>query len=239
MSFPPLETLSTILPPLSLYFANIDTNLTSATKPFLTSILKLLEHLASYMTLAFSICYLPPVRFNTGEIYRGTSALFSSGKAFSFSMGWICNTKHLKGSENHSVLTDSLQPHRLYRPWISPGQNTGVGSLSLLQGIFPTQGLNLGLPHCRRILYQLSYRGSPRILEWVAYPFSNRSSRPRNGTRVSWIAGGFFTNWAIQEALKGSKLKLNSFFKASIKFFLAFLFSFFLKFFTLYWSIAS
>ena len=50
-------------------------------------------------------------------------------------------------------------------------QNTGVGSLSLLQGIFPTQGSNPGFPHCRRILYQLSHKGSPRILEWVAYPF--------------------------------------------------------------------
>ena len=46
-------------------------------------------------------------------------------------------------------------------PWNSPGQNTGVGSLSLLQGIFPTQGSNPGLPHCRRILYQLSHKGSP------------------------------------------------------------------------------
>ena len=55
-------------------------------------------------------------------------------------------------------------------PWNSPGQNTGVGSLSLLQGIFPTQGSNLGLLPCRRILYQLSHKGSPRILEWVAYP---------------------------------------------------------------------
>ena len=45
--------------------------------------------------------------------------------------------------------------HELYNPWDSPGQNTGVGSLSLLQGIFPTQGSNPGLPHCRRILYQL------------------------------------------------------------------------------------
>jgi len=53
-------------------------------------------------------------------------------------------------------------------PWNSPGQNTGVGSLSLLQGIFPTQGSNPGLPHCRWILYQLSHKGSPRILEWVA-----------------------------------------------------------------------
>ena len=78
----------------------------------------------------------------------------------------------------------------------------GVGSLSFLQGIFPTQGLNPGLPHCRWILYQLSHKGSPRILEWVAYPFSSRSSRPRNRTGVSCIAAGFFTNWAVREALK-------------------------------------
>ena len=54
-----------------------------------------------------------------------------------------------------------MRPHGLYSPWNSPGQNTGVGSLSLLQGIFPTQGSNPGLPHCRRILYQLSHKGSP------------------------------------------------------------------------------
>ena len=82
----------------------------------------------------------------------------------------------------------------------SPGQNTGVGSLFLLQGTFPTQGLNPGLPHCRWILYQLSHKGSPRILEWVAYPFSSRSSWPRNRIRVSCIVGGFFTNWAMREA---------------------------------------
>ena len=74
-------------------------------------------------------------------------------------------------------------------------------SLSLLQGIFPTQGSNPGLWHCRRILYQLSHKGSPRILEWVAYPFSRGFSWPRNWTGVSCIAGGFFTNWAIREAL--------------------------------------
>ena len=84
-----------------------------------------------------------------------------------------------------------------YSPWNSPGQNTGVDSLSLLQEIFPTQGSNPGLLHCRRILYQLSHEGSPRILEWVAYPFSSGSSQPRNWTGVSCIAGGFFTNWAI------------------------------------------
>ena len=64
-------------------------------------------------------------------------------------------------SESHSVVSDSLRPHGLYSPWNSPVQNTGVGSLSLLQGLFPTQGLNSGLPHYRRILYQLSYQGSP------------------------------------------------------------------------------
>ena len=53
--------------------------------------------------------------------------------------------------------------HRLYSPWNSPGQNTGLGSPSLLQGIFPTQGSNPGLPHCRRILYKLSHKGSPRF----------------------------------------------------------------------------
>ena len=59
------------------------------------------------------------------------------------------------------VASDSLWPHWLYSPWNSPGQNTGVGSLSLLHRIFPTQGLNSGLLHCRQILYQLSHKGSP------------------------------------------------------------------------------
>ena len=68
---------------------------------------------------------------------------------------------------NHLVISDSLQPHGLYSPWNSPGQNTGVDSLSLLQGIFPTQGMNARLPHCGQNLYQLSHQGSPRILERV------------------------------------------------------------------------
>ena len=146
-------------------------------------------------------------------------------------------------AQSHSVVSNCLWPHGLSSPWNSPGQNTGVGScsllqqiflnqgsnpglqprsptlqvdslpseppenpkntgvgrLSLLQGIFPTQELNWGLLHCRQILYQLSHRGSPRILEWVAYPFSSRSSRPRSWTRVSWTAGGFLTNWATRE----------------------------------------
>ena len=97
-------------------------------------------------------------------------------------------------SESRSVMSNYLQPHELYSPWNSPGQNTGEGSLSLLQGMFPTQGLNPGLLHCRQVLYQLNHKGSSRILEWVAYPFSRGSSQPRNRTRVSCIAGGFFTN---------------------------------------------
>ena len=84
--------------------------------------------------------------------------------------------------------------------WNSLGQNIGAGSLSLLQGTFPAQGLNPGLLHCGRILCQLSHKGSSRILEWVAYPFSCGSSQPRNQTGVSCFAGRFFTNWAIREA---------------------------------------
>ena len=74
----------------------------------------------------------------------------------------------------------------------SPDKNTRVGCLALLYGIFLTQGSYPGLPKCRQILYQLSYQGCPRILEWVAYPFSRGSSRPRNQTGVSCIAGKFF-----------------------------------------------
>ena len=104
-------------------------------------------------------------------------------------------------SKSCSVVSDSLSGYGLYSSWNSPGQNTGVGSLSLLQGIFPTQGSNPGLPHCRRILCQLSHKESPRILEWVVDSFSSRSSQPRNWIEVSCIVGGFFTNWAIREAL--------------------------------------
>ena len=66
---------------------------------------------------------------------------------------------HLKVEVVQSCPT--LRPLGLYSPWNSPGQNTGVGSLSLLQWIFLTQGSNQGLLHCRQILYQLSYQRSP------------------------------------------------------------------------------
>ena len=94
-----------------------------------------------------------------------------------------------------------LRSQGSYSLWNCTGHNNRVGRASLLQGIFPTQRSNPGLPYCRLILYQLSHKGSPRILEWVAYPFPSRSSQPRNWTGFSCTADGFFTNWAIREAL--------------------------------------
>ena len=123
-----------------------------------------------------------------------------------------------------------LQPTRLLCPWNSLGKNTGVGGHFLLQRIFPTQGSNLSLLHCRWILTTEppgkpsytryisslftivspighSLSGSSvhgilqaRILEWVAILFSRGSSQPRDRTWVSCIAGGFFTTRAISES---------------------------------------
>ena len=90
-------------------------------------------------------------------------------------------------------MSNSFWPHGLYSPYC-PGQNTGVGNLSLLQVIFPTQGSNPGLPHCRQIVYQVSHKRSPGILEWVAYHFSSGSSWPWNQIGVSCIAGRFLSN---------------------------------------------
>ena len=90
--------------------------------------------------------------------------------------------------ESRSVVSHSLWLHGLCSPWNSSGQNTGVGSFSLLWEIFPTHGSNPGLPHCRWILYQLNHKGSPRILEWVVYSFSSGSSRHKSQTRVSCTA---------------------------------------------------
>ena len=131
----------------------------------------------------------PPGSFVRGILQAGILELV----AISFSLGpWV--------TESCSVMSDSLGPYELYSPWNSPSQNTGAGSLSLLQGIFPTQESNPGLSHCRQILYQLSHKGSPRILERVAYPFSSGSFRPRNRTGVSCTTDVFFANWAVREA---------------------------------------
>ena len=83
-----------------------------------------------------------------------------SEKASSFSYSWRTLSSQVKVKVAQSCLA-LCGPHRLYSPWNSPGQNTGVGSFSLLQGIFPTQGSNPDLPHCRWIHYQLSHKGSP------------------------------------------------------------------------------
>ena len=101
----------------------------------------------------------------------------------------------VKVTQSCLTIFDSMDP---YSPCNSLGQNTGVGSLSLLQGVFLTQGSNPGLPHWRQILYQLSHNRSSRTLEWVAYPFSSGSSPPRNRTWVSCITGGFFTSRPIK-----------------------------------------
>ena len=94
---------------------------------------------------------------------------------------------------NYSLLGSSVSGD-------SPGKNTGVGCHALLQGIFPTQGSNLGLLHCRQILYWLNHQRSPRIQESVAYAFSRWSSWPRNRAMISCIADGFFTSRATSEA---------------------------------------
>ena len=138
----------------------------------------------------------------TSESFKLLSHRLSQlAKGFWESQGGILQQIHTQPKveavkECRSVMSDFLQPHGLHSPWDSPGQTIGVDSLSLLQGIFPTQRSNPGLPHCRQILCQLSHKGSPWILEWVAYPFSSRSWGPLH-------CGGFFTNWAIREANRG------------------------------------
>ena len=86
-----------------------------------------------------------------------------------------------KKSESLLVVSDSLWhrgllPSKLLCPGKSPGKDAGVDCHFLLQVIFLTQASNPGLLHCRQILYHMSYQGSPRILGWVAYPFSRKTS---------------------------------------------------------------
>ena len=82
-------------------------------------------------------------------------------------------------------------PHRLYSPWNSPDQNPGVGTCSLPQGIFPTQGSNPGLEHCRRILYQLSHQGSPNVIKvcpkyYVVYAYMLKKKKKKTNNILSW-----------------------------------------------------
>ena len=89
---------------------------------------------------------------------------------------------------------DSLQPHGLYSPWNSPSQNTAVGSLSLLQGIFPSQGSNPGLPHCRRILYRLNHQKIYCVV-WVLFTFWILNPYQTIICNYLLPFGGFLVSW--------------------------------------------
>ena len=118
-------------------------------------------HLYVYLDSLLTFCPCPRSGGGSGNVHSslGGHPHFPSSAGALF-----LNFSFLPESESQSVMSDSLQPHGLYSPWNSPGQNTGVGSLSLLQGIYLTPGSNPGLPHYRQILYQLSHLGSPSCL---------------------------------------------------------------------------
>ena len=101
---------------------------------------------------------------------------------------------------SHSVVSNSLGPHGAHQAPLSVGILQASGLPCPSPGDLLNPGIELRSLHCRQILYHLSHQGSPRTLEWVAYPFSRGSFWPRNLTRVSCIAGGFFTSWATREA---------------------------------------
>ena len=92
-------------------------------------------------------------------------------------MNWI---------ESLPVISDTLTPHGLYSSWNSPGQNAGMGSLCLLQGIFPTQGSNPGLPHCRWILYQLNHKESSDPKNSWQTTSALRQKKKLSWGRVAW-----------------------------------------------------
>ena len=119
-------------------------------------------------------------RFNSFWIFRCSK---KPGLNLTTNKQGFNQTNKVEVSQPCPTLCDPMNytVHEFSRP------DPGVGSLSLIQGIFPTQGSNPGLLYCRQILYQLIHKGSPRILEWVAYPFSSGSSWPKNRTRVAWV----------------------------------------------------
>ena len=85
------------------------------------------------------------------------------------SVSVVCQWDERVKCDSRSVVSDSLWPCGLLCPLNTPGQNTGVDSLSLLQGIFPTQESNPDLPHCRWIPYHLSHQGSPSEMNKYLY----------------------------------------------------------------------
>ena len=161
---------------------------------------------------------------NRTEWLHCTSLLINEHVAFTFhfpkcveisspsvSFSPFCLSWWVSERESRSVMSDSLRPPGLYSPWNSPGQNTRVGSLSLLQGIFPTQGSNLGLPrlpHCRQILYQLNHQGSPmyEIVHWLKchycelylFIFGLAGSSLLRGLFSSCGKQGLLFNWGVR-----------------------------------------
>ena len=125
-----------------------------------------------YIGITQSFCYIAEIKHIVNQLYIN-KIIFENAVV------------------SHSVVSNSLRESQtgcsVHED--SPGKNIGMGSHALLQGIFPTQGSNPGLPHRRQILYHLSHQGSPRMLEWVTYPLSRGSSWPRNQPGVScrWI----------------------------------------------------
>ena len=79
-----------------------------------------------------------------------------------------------------SLWSHGLQPMRLFCPWDFPGKDAGMGCHFLLQRIFPTQGSNPGLLHCRQILYRMSYKGSPIVMAFYSKPSQSISVWSRN-----------------------------------------------------------
>ena len=121
---------------------------------------------------------------------------------------------------SHSVVPYSLGPHGL-----QPRQEYWSGLPCPPPGDFPNPGIKPRSQHCRWILYHLSQQGSPRILEWVTCLFSRGSSRPKNQTGVSCIAGRYFTSWATREAKSLIRFMIFSIFLLICDLFLYFYFS--------------
>ena len=128
-------------------------------------------------------------RLPMGNFYNFRTILFST---------WNWSEREIR-----SVVSDSATPWTVARqalcPWNFPRKNTGVSSRSILQGIYPTQGSNPGLLHCRQILYHLSHQGKPKNTG-VSLSLLQEIFLTQGRIMVSCIAGRFFTSWATREA---------------------------------------
>ena len=117
-------------------------------------------------------------------------------------------TRLICESESRSVVSDSLWPYGLYGPWNSPGWNAGVDSHYLLQGIFPTQRSNPGLLHCKQVLYQLSHKGSPRLIyNSSIFSFSFKKEVTRSNKKLLKNIWGFFTCHIVANFLEAQSAK--------------------------------